>query len=141
MGRQARRGTTREASERLKRWLTLPIPAWTPQAREGLDDLLTFIDSTPRGDVARRFADVRDAVAALPGTWELHRVRRRIRDIELRRLVTPRESAVVFSVEAQAPDVMLVVVRYVTHARRRRQFPPRRDVHPWRADGGVEPTE
>jgi hypothetical protein len=80
--------------------------------------------------VALRLADVLDAVAALPETWQEHHVRRRVGEVELRRHVTRRGSAIVFSVE-EVGGVPRVLVRYVTHGRRRLQYPAPRDVRPW----------
>lgn len=105
------------------------IPEWTPDAVEGLRELIAYVASTPRGKPRMRAVEVLAAVAALPQTWKAHRVRRRVGPVELRRLTTAHGSVVVFSHEADPSDPAgMILVRWVAHAHARQLEPPLRRV-------------
>ena len=103
---------------------------WADSAAESFDELLDYIASTPRGNPDLRAAEVHRAVDALTRDYKHCRVRRRVRGVELRRFVTKRETCIVFSVE-EANGTEVFFVRYVTHAHRRRLYPPEREVKPF----------
>lgn len=109
---------------------------WAETAAASFDDFLDYIASTPRGNPDLRATEVHDAVDALVQDYRHCRVRRRTHGVELRRYVTERETSIVFSVE-EVGGTEVLFVRYVTHAHRRRLYPPDRDVQPFEQSSAV----
>lgn len=81
------------------------------------------------GNPDLRAEEVYAAVDALARDFRHCRVRRQVPGVDLRRFVTERETSIVFSVE-EVEGAEVLFVRYVTHAHRRRLYPPQSDVHP-----------
>ena len=107
---------------------------WSPDAVDGLRDLLEYVAGTPRGDPEMRLREVLAAVAALPQTWAQYRVRRHVGPVAVRRLTTDHGSVVVFSHEDDPVDPEGVVfVRWVAHGHALEAEPP-----PWHVRPAVE---
>lgn len=106
-------------------------PEWTEEAWEGLLDLLAYIERTPRGKPELRAAELFAAIEGLPASWERYPVRYRAGHVELRRLVTERDSLVVFSHEDEVDDPDgVIVVRWVAHAHAEQRRPSEEGVRP-----------